>query len=302
MTCRTKGCQEQAASKRTQCQQHLDYAKEHQKKQRAERRARGICAACTKPLVVGHVHCEEHRQKYCAASKQRRDKALTSGLCSNDGCGEPIVDGKTRCAIHLELLRERQRAKTQALINARVCVVCRHPSNGKVRCIKCSALNVEQQRRLMSERQSASRCVYCGDKVNQPLWGRRKRVACDKCRQRRSGYSAQISNRFGRARRQFVVSKGWTITLVEYTDLLQQPCHYCELPQDPTDEGVGLDRLNNDRGYHRDNVVSCCPVCNVVRNNIFTPLEMKLLGPVIRQIKSNRDLHFRPNQTTRHVG
>jgi hypothetical protein len=52
--------------------------------------------------------------------------------------------------------------------------------------------------------------------------------------------------------------------------------------------GVGLDRLDNARGYDADNVVSCCTTCNVVRGNRFTPDEMMLLGRTIRKIRMAR--------------
>lgn len=39
----------------------------------------------------------------------------------------------------------------------------------------------------------------------------------------------------------------------------KNPCHYCG----EAIETVGLDRVDNARGYTRDNVVSCCRRCNI---------------------------------------
>lgn len=41
----------------------------------------------------------------------------------------------------------------------------------------------------------------------------------------------------------------------------QKPCTYCggEI------ETVGLDRVDNARGYERDNLAACCSMCNQIK-------------------------------------
>lgn len=48
-------------------------------------------------------------------------------------------------------------------------------------------------------------------------------------------------------------------------------CFYCRQVVTPT--GIGLDRIDNGKGYSVDNVVSCCSSCNIVRNRILTHQE-----------------------------
>jgi len=43
----------------------------------------------------------------------------------------------------------------------------------------------------------------------------------------------------------------------------QLPCYYCG----DNIETIGLDRLNNTKGYSLDNIVSCCTPCNMMKNN-----------------------------------
>ncbi len=66
-------------------------------------------------------------------------------------------------------------------------------------------------------------------------------------------------------------------------NILLKNCTYCG-----TDRYIGCDRLDNNRGHTKDNVVPCCITCNTVRGNNFTFDEMKILGKTIAQIKHDR--------------
>lgn len=63
-----------------------------------------------------------------------------------------------------------------------------------------------------------------------------------------------------------------------------KPCFYCETVDAPR----GCDRLDNDLGHIKTNVVPCCKLCNKTRNNHFSPEEMKLIGAVISTIRQSR--------------
>lgn len=82
--------------------------------------------------------------------------------------------------------------------------------------------------------------------------------------------------------------KEWTLTKEEFEAIGQLPCDYCGFPCNII-LGVGLDRLDNARGYHADNVVSCCEDCNCARRHTFTPAEMKIIGLAIRKVKLSRE-------------
>lgn len=67
------------------------------------------------------------------------------------------------------------------------------------------------------------------------------------------------------------------LTKKQYGDLIQQPCHYCGAAASEGNRHLvarreyfywnGLDRVDNDKGYVIDNVVPCCPTCNVAKHN-----------------------------------
>jgi hypothetical protein len=53
------------------------------------------------------------------------------------------------------------------------------------------------------------------------------------------------------------------LTLRDVICLSQQKCAYCG------EEGFGIDRLNSDEGYTKDNVVPCCRVCNKMKMDLY---------------------------------
>jgi len=75
-------------------------------------------------------------------------------------------------------------------------------------------------------------------------------------------------------------------TVDEMEMAINQPCFYCGT----TEYRRGLDRLDNSKGHVKDNVVTSCTLCNVVRGVRFTPEEMKLIGAVINKIRAARPL------------
>lgn len=68
----------------------------------------------------------------------------------------------------------------------------------------------------------------------------------------------------------------WQIEESIFNNLINKPCHYCnEIPVNRT--GVGLDRLDNNKGYSEDNVVPCCGRCNTGRSDNFSPAEWRVM-------------------------
>lgn len=65
------------------------------------------------------------------------------------------------------------------------------------------------------------------------------------------------------------------LTIGYYLHLLKQPCYYCGKPVDK-ETGVGLDRVNPEGPYSYKNVVTCCGVCNQIKNKHLTSEEMKV--------------------------
>ena len=54
------------------------------------------------------------------------------------------------------------------------------------------------------------------------------------------------------------------LSFEEFSKFANQPCHYCSEIVNP----VGLDRVDNDIDYERDNIVSCCQICNFMKRSM----------------------------------
>lgn len=92
-----------------------------------------------------------------------------------------------------------------------------------------------------------------------------------------SSYNTKdVSNGFGKSD----LTIEWMIDNIVY-----QPCTYCG-----DTYRIGCDRIDNNKGHNKDNIVPCCYECNCARNNNFTYDEMKTIGAAIRQVKENRKL------------
>jgi hypothetical protein len=53
----------------------------------------------------------------------------------------------------------------------------------------------------------------------------------------------------------------FTLTRSEFLAFWQKPCSYCGSPI----ETIGLDRIDNTRGYEAGNITSCCQTCNQLK-------------------------------------
>lgn len=53
------------------------------------------------------------------------------------------------------------------------------------------------------------------------------------------------------------------LDLNTYNELINEPCYYCG-----TEEHNGIDRLNSNLGYIKENVVPCCSTCNYGKNTL----------------------------------
>jgi len=69
------------------------------------------------------------------------------------------------------------------------------------------------------------------------------------------------------------------ITYKDFLSIWGKPCYYCGEKRE-----IGLDRIDSNKGYSFDNVLPCCPTCNLCRRNIK-------IDKFINQCKKIADFH-----------
>lgn len=78
----------------------------------------------------------------------------------------------------------------------------------------------------------------------------------------------------------------WTLTLEEFSLLLNMPCTYCNDAFGKTRTGTALDRIDNTKGYDLSNVLPCCVTCNRTRGDRFTVEETKAMIEAVLSLRA----------------
>jgi|SRR5208282_1302396 len=56
----------------------------------------------------------------------------------------------------------------------------------------------------------------------------------------------------------------FSLTRTEIEDIVVRPCHYCGYDS----SFVGIDRVDNSKGYVQENIVPCCKICNHAKSDL----------------------------------
>lgn len=78
----------------------------------------------------------------------------------------------------------------------------------------------------------------------------------------------------------------WDLTFEEYKELRSKNCHYCSGPL--PESSRGLDRLDNSKGYIKDNVVPCCYGCNNLKSNVLSEKETLKVVELLKELRGNQ--------------
>ena len=131
-------------------------------------------------------------------------------------------------------------------------------SRYQVKCVKCDRETVVNSSSLGRHRRKTIGCKICCYKF------RKASKYADDIQRLYAEWQRSCSDRFIEV----------TLTFDEWKGLTFSDCHYCGQPPSNFKRIVraviesrifhygGIDRMDNDRGYHRDNVVPCCIKCN----------------------------------------
>lgn len=149
---------------------------------------------------------------------------------------------------------------------------------GRLKIIKRAGSNPQGKARWLCKCDCGKEKIVSGDKLRR---GDTKSCSClqrENFRNHRileyglASMRALISNYKGWARKR---NLKWDLTEEQFKELTQKDCHYCGAKPSNLVKNVcyngdyiynGLDRMDNNKGYTIDNVISCCRFCNYAKN------------------------------------
>jgi len=142
-------------------------------------------------------------------------------------------------------------------------------------------------------------CV-CGNEIRTKTSRFKKHSGlCLSCSAKKTIKKAQKANRLRpyEAKYNIFVSKCPETDLAyeDYLKFVGKNCTYCKvtLPWEPFGEnnpGFWLDRMDNNKGHIKGNLVTCCGTCNLTKRGHFSYAEFMLLAPILEKIRIQREI------------
>lgn len=148
-------------------------------------------------------------------------------------------------------------------------------------------------------------CIECGKLFIDKSSTKKRKYCSSKCRWRhfeKSEKGRKYRKEYGKWRRTTIEGRynhykssakekgrDFKLSKEEFEKLVSLPCFYCNFSgKTGIIQKMGLDRIDNNKGYLINNVVPCCTLCNMTRSNNFTKDEFILIGKVIKKIREMR--------------
>ena len=176
---------------------------------------------------------------------------------------------KCRDTYKLEQLKKRVLGKTNGVLTCISIEGYKYDSVSKsdrafVRCIcsNCNSESVVRAERITSKTQIPKSCTNCYGKVigsiNHDRYYRQSEADSEYQYRTNQKLSACLSKfKHGAYQRSLL----WDLTDERAVELLKSACYYCG-----SEPSFGIDRIDSSKGYVADNVVSCCGMCNIMKN------------------------------------
>lgn len=75
----------------------------------------------------------------------------------------------------------------------------------------------------------------------------------------------------------------FSLTVDDFVSNVKENCYYCG----DFYHGVGLDRVDNDKGYIKSNIVSCCQECNFMKRSLSLDVFIDKCNKIATKHKKN---------------
>lgn len=230
-----------------------------EKKERNKHSNHKKCLLCTEDSRKEYGdYCWNHRTTYIRTEAAKQNKKVCNG--GNRACIEllPHDYKHEKCEKCRKKFNEYDNArykKKQEKVDK-----SRENSENSL-CIRCG----EIQKLANFQIKSGELSRYCSS-------CRLKSCIYDKSRIRRNvKTNEKLIKSFIRNAQPHRRAKKWKLTMEEALDIISNPCYYCgTYDEKMNDNGklysnIGIDRVDNKKGYTTDNVVPACRLCNYMK-------------------------------------
>ena len=161
------------------------------------------------------------------------------------GCYTVLEEHQTKCThcLHKARINDRKRNDKKR--------------QDKNLCLDCG--NNLAENRAIGKNKPLHRCVPCYEKLKETEIKRPKRERNYKSEALKNKYVAWNHYVKGAKKRNI----DFTLSKIKFNELIVEKCYYCDYKVD--NEINGIDRIDNNKGYAEENVVTCCQFCNVAK-------------------------------------
>ena len=170
----------------------------------------------------------------------------------------------------------------------RQCIQCKYQRNaeaeigniyGTTKILSIDHINVEKRSDGKGYKAGIyfeTQCIKCG-KTSVKLFNKTNWKNADGCPKCNASFSDSFYNRFKNDYKCNARERGieWNLSDSKFIKIIHEDCYYCgEKPTLRKARNIkttkyvnGIDRIDSSKGYSDDNCVSCCSMCNLMKNN-----------------------------------
>jgi hypothetical protein len=235
------------------------------------------CLDCKAPVdPCGHEGCnfkKKKNEKYCGKHHRDvyRDEEKLKGItyCDIDrGCFNVCNPGYKTCepCLGRQTEKDNERYAEKKKLHLQIREAGDKQQENQL-CVKCSK---DFPSFFTHANRISQLCKYCNDKQRDQDDARFHRIRYYKA-ERVFNIDSYIKEYHDNA-----IKRGieYLLTADEFATIVKKPCHYCAHYKD--DEVIGIDRVDNKKGYISENVVPCCELCNNMKYTFPVDLFLKI--------------------------
>ncbi len=207
----------------------------------------GFFRGCNSELAEDDI---KHKFKFCSACRQK--KSGKQFPCQAKDCKAKIIKQEDKyCDKHVRnLLRDNEKEK-----NIQYCDISRGCFNILVNDVKCTECRNKGKQKAASE-MAILRTHY---NIILP-----ERNNINELFEKQEAIAIEIKEVWRNLQRNAFLKKNlFTLTQQEFEKLVIQPCYYCGFYSNY--KFIGIDRIDNNKGYLINNCVPACSMCNMMK-------------------------------------